>query len=286
MTSKKHEITTHIFEPANPDDLRREEQRIKEYWTKERRGSAIPIPLPKRTARPPTQAPTRTKPRGEYYATQQVATTDLRGSPYSSVGKLFMTFSGTNYVGSGWVIGNRSIFTAGHCLHDRSTFATNVAFAPAYDSGGPMWTVGSMAVLTGWIKDGDNLHDQAAGVTLTPISQDTGNLSWAANRNINSGPYLQLGYPAAPVSGYNFDGQHMWKTDSTYISDSGWAIDAWGNMSGGVSGGPWLIKIGNDLLVNGMSVARYDGEDEHLLSPYFGDETRALVKQLADWGAY
>src|SRR2546421_723304 len=70
--------------------------------------------------------------------------------PYSAIGKLFMTFpnapgANKNYQGSAWAIGEKAIFTAGHCLFDHTLggAANAVVFAGHYRQGQYLkkWTV-------------------------------------------------------------------------------------------------------------------------------------------------
>ena len=50
------------------------------------------------------------------FSTTRVLKTDQDDMPYSTIGKMFMTFNGQDYVGTGWVIAENGVFTAGHCV--------------------------------------------------------------------------------------------------------------------------------------------------------------------------
>ena len=65
---------------------------------------------------------------------------NLTQYPVSTVGKLFYTQSGQNFVCSASVIGRSTLATAGHCLHAGNNsqigFSTNLLFCPSYSPAG------------------------------------------------------------------------------------------------------------------------------------------------------
>lgn len=213
--------------------------------------------------------------------------------PYITVGKLFFRQNGRSYVGSAASIGNYAIFTAGHCVHTGdgkpSGWSTDVVFVPAYKNGAaPLgkWPAAQLFTRTKWYHNGipNGLTEDMGGAVLRPvggkkISQRVGRLGFAWNW----GPYRHwhaVGYPAA--SPYN--GQLMWDTQASfayYGTVSGIKPLAIGcNMTGGCSGGPWILKFGSRNLLNGVNSYRRSDKPEELLSPYFNNSAKSLYDLL------
>ena len=89
--------------------------------------------------------------------------------PFRTLGKVFFTSGGYNYVCSGSVGYNRMIWTAGHCAYDNyyGTWHTNWVFVPAYRNGAApygQWTQYDAAVLTAYSAGNSNsiAYDYAA----------------------------------------------------------------------------------------------------------------------------
>lgn len=160
------------------------------------------------------------------FRTTRVPKADQEDMPYSAIGKVFMTFDGQDHAGSGWVIAENAVFTAGHCVydHDKSKWADNVLFVPQYDAGAEpvgRWTATAIYSLHGWSAKNDYAYDMAVFITDRPIRPATGSLGWMANHPPNQGPYKSVGLPGRPISGYNFNGCHMWQSVGGYIVPTG-----------------------------------------------------------------
>ncbi|MES2443602.1 MAG: hypothetical protein V4574_12295 [Pseudomonadota bacterium] len=202
--------------------------------------------------------------------------------PYCAVGKLFMTFDGSRYVGSAWTIGESTVFTAGHCLYDNqggAGWADNILFIPQYHNGAaPLgrWAAIEMATLNGWIAGGNDRfkYDLAAFRVDRPIRPATGSLGWLANAAPNQGCITGIGYPAAAP----FNGEEMWRSSGHYVGGSN-PIQMRNDMTGGCSGGPWEIWRDGTPLTNGLNSFRYTNDPATMYSPYFG--TGFL--NLANW---
>jgi V8-like Glu-specific endopeptidase len=178
---------------TNPQTLAADDAaRMEDYWTEARLQSARPMPLPRvymsrrlreelarRDALAGDSGPIITEPLGPDspeavptaagFSTQRV--NDLTTYPYSVVGKLFMRIGNENYVGSAWVVGERTVFTAGHCVHERQQgWATHVMFRAQYDNGAQAgsFVLPRLATLRGWTQDEDFEFDMALGVSTTP----------------------------------------------------------------------------------------------------------------------
>ncbi len=309
MTTNNDEVIEHQL---TTDDT--EAMAVRLYWTEERMQSAQPRPLPEIEV-PDAQlaellAPSPWEQTGtpthmetvpaynqpleqeveelgrEAMAVRTFTTTKVANMnvfPYQAVGKLFMTFDGVDYIGSAWTIAECGVFTAGHCVYDTDTdkWASNVMFKPRYSNGHALgtWHARALYSLTGWTKNHDWAYDMGAFLT-TPIRPSTGSLGWMANYSPNQGPYTSIGYPAAVISGYAFDGKYMWQSVGDYISGTG-PIQMHNNMTGGCSGGPWAVWRNGSWRANGLNSFRYSNSNT-LYSPYFGNSFLKLYKAVKD----
>ena len=287
-------------EPVQVDstEIAEKELTAQQYWTEDRKAKAVPIPLPKlpnkfkpnarqgRKAGAPAGGESA-GPDGEADAAsirpcfKTTRVNDMSRFPYQAAGKLFMRFGQSNYVGSAWVVGESTIATAGHCVHegDGGAWADSVLFEGRYDGGSSIgsWSVLRLAAPRGWTRETDYEHDMAFGITASPIRPNMGKLGWMANYPPNQGPYTEIGYPGSPLPGYPFDGKRMWQSVGDYVGGST-IVQACGNMTPGCSGGPWTVQLEGDWRGNGTNSHRY-GNPERIYSPYFGDNFINLI----DW---
>ena len=75
--------------------------------------------------------------------------TPLTAFPKSTIGKLFFTLNGQNFVCSASAIGRSTLITAGHCNSDGAgNFATNRLFCPSFDGGVLQFTRQRLWLLT------------------------------------------------------------------------------------------------------------------------------------------
>ena len=224
-------------------------------------------------------------PLGDGFSTSPVQ--DRTVLPYKTVGKIFMQFDGANFVGTGWVISERAVFTAGHCVYDKNSqggWADRILFVPQYHNGqAPVgrWTAERIWTLDGWSSQHDYKYDLAVFLVDRPIRPRTGALGWIANAPPNQGPYTAIGYPAAPVPGYNFNGAEMWQSRGKYI-DGNNPVQMHNNMTGGCSGGPWVIQRSNAVYANGINSFRYTSSPDTMYSPYFGEGFLSLYDKVKD----
>jgi V8-like Glu-specific endopeptidase len=295
---------------VNPQSLARSDEEVLAYWTPQRMESAVPLPLPKvylpqhlrqqlralnekDAAREdalvvsepePADAPTAV-PLAGGFDTRLVA--NIGVYPYIITGKLFMTFGTSNYVGSAWTIGERSVFTAGHCVHEHNRgWATNVVFESGYNNGAHTgsWALGTLASLDGWVSGEDFQYDMGMGVAASPIRPTTGKAGWIANLNPIQGKIKSIGYPAEPIAGYNFNGQQMWECDGDYREVSGNIMSMNNNMTGGCSGGPGMYLYSGQYYSIWVNSFRYTTEPNILRSPYFGTPFLNLIQWMKDNG--
>ena len=214
--------------------------------------------------------------------------------PYCTIGKLFFNQNGGSWVASAASIGNSAIWTAGHCVHagnnSPSGWSTNLVFVPAYKDGvAPFgkFTAKQLFCRTNWYAHGNPgglFEDMGAGI-LNPLngrtlSQVVGWLGFAWNFPRNQ-VWTSLGYPAeAP-----FNGQRMFQDTAAYANDgsvpgSPATIGIGCSMTGGCSGGPWVMGFGSTNYVNGHNSYRPNSQPLEIYSPYFGDNAHSLKVQV------
>lgn len=287
-----------------------------EYWTAERMANAIPMPMPVLDGPLPTGAadpsvyagvePHYTLPSGggpetafgggiepmfdEWYVYPPPYTSyeefgKLKKYPLHTVGKLFFTQYGLDYVCSGAVAWDNVVWTAGHCVHagdnSGSGWSYNVKFVPAYRNGvAPYGNWKGIMLVTSydWYLNGlpSGLDNDLGAITIKPKSGvDIGNtVGWLGFATDVGLPwhFTQYGYPAqAP-----FTGQVLWTVNSSSAgidTTAGFSPQphyTGNDMTGGSSGGPWVIlqsKYGG--WINGHNDYKYSGSNEAMFSPYF-----------------
>jgi V8-like Glu-specific endopeptidase len=202
------------------------------------------------------------------------------------MGKVFFTRGGTDWLCSATVVVARNkslIFTAGHCVFDDGAWDTKLTFVPAYSNGrAPFgkFVARNMWSPNGWLHSGLHTYDMAA-VTLGRNNQGTGRLVQTAVGDVGiawnqtrSQLFHSFGYPAARP----FTGQSLWECVSRYggYDDSEgtpWTMGMGCDMTGGASGGGWIIKGG---YLNGLVSYGYKSLPGVLFSPYFGNAAKNL----------
>jgi V8-like Glu-specific endopeptidase len=189
--------------------------------------------------------------------------------PYRAAGKLFFLEGSSSFVCSASLIKPGVVVTAGHCVanYGLSQFYSGWQFVPAYNNGSApygLWTAKSATVLTSYFKGTDGCFqsgvicpDDVAVITLNAQSgkyagASTGYFGYAygsAGFNSSSQTLItQLGYPC------DLDAcLLMQRNDSqgflypTYSGD----IIIGSLMTGGSSGGPWVVNIGTAPVLSG-----------------------------------
>lgn len=188
-------------------------------------------------------------------------TSIYKTSPISTIGKLFFTQRGLNYVCSAAVINKSTIATAGHCVHDGSGqttgWSSNFLFCPSYvDATKPRgcWAWRYATTSSQWYYSGNPDRDYACIVTATTgttIANRVGNVTGWLGRawNLTSRNHVfAWGYPA----GAPFNGNRIITCASTEWYEVNMMSDSPVNqkskyigcdMTGGSSGGPWWINM-------------------------------------------
>jgi V8-like Glu-specific endopeptidase len=207
--------------------------------------------------------------------------------PLQTIGKLFFTQGEFDYVCSASALvsdNQRLVWTAGHCVSggDGFTWSTNVRFVPAYRYGAApfgSWEVCGLYTTWNWYYYGDISYDMGAlkvcdrsdGARLHEV---VGSLGFLANV-----PRVQhwnaFGYPAAEP--FNGESLHTCQAghgrDDTVMQPMTIGIGC--DMTGGSSGGPWILEMqrqGAGNYLNGVNSYGYSNLPNVMFSPYFGDE--------------
>lgn len=254
------------------------QERITDYWTTKRMRNAEVADAPA-----PGTAPSTSVKRG---TSEQVPAREA-ASVTSTTGKVYFTLGGGNYVCSGAATSstNRDVVTtAGHCVNEGpGAFATNWAFVPAYNNGSRpygTWTARTLVTTSAWANSGDINYDGGFAVMNTlngsHLTDVVGGQGIAFNQ-ARGLSYTSYGYPAAPP----FNGE-------TRQSCSGTASDdTWGgtqsqsipcNMTGGSSGGPWLL---GGTTINSVNSFGYTGVPNRMFGPYFGTAIQSAYSSAA-----
>lgn len=278
-------------------------EEILEYWTPERMAEAEPVPFPPYPRTEPGEpgrghAASQRGPDAQAYQTTMIKAPKIHLPPYRCAGKLFWTFGSRSFAGSAAVVDEKGLMTAAHNLYDHRTkqWADNIKFCPAFTANASnkygSWTYREYAVPREWEApdlsarigyDVGLVKLNIGGNDWKPIGQVVGQLELVVNEPLNEDlQWFTLGYPARPITGYNFNGQEMWECQGNYIQkfEDENLVNKEGNLTGGSSGGPWLLKSG--LIVssfaNGTQSAELPGEDENFTS-YFTDWVMAFYKE-------
>jgi V8-like Glu-specific endopeptidase len=235
--------------------------------------------VPTSTAAPASSVATP----GEFGASGQPYTTSWANEqldpsfdyfPLRPTGRLFFRVGSGIYVCSASLIKPGVIVTAAHCVANfgRQQFYNGWTFVPAYFYGSApfgVWPAASATVMSSYFVGTDSCAQTGVvctdDVALVTLAKQNGKLpgasigyygyswggygfsNWAGN---NSAQITQLGYPVA-LDG----GNRMERTDSQGFV----AADLSNNtvigslMTGGASGGPWLVNFGIQPYVAGVN---------------------------------
>jgi V8-like Glu-specific endopeptidase len=178
--------------------------------------------------------------------------------PISTVGKLFFTQRGVNFVCSASVIQRSTLATAGHCVHDGSNsvagWSTNVLFCPSVNPAGSprgCWAGIVQSTSFQWFSAGNIDRDIGCIVTAatgTTIANRVGNVTGWLGRAWNW-PTRQSTFAWGYPQGAPFAGNRLITTVSTEwyqlnrnATEPQLSKYIGNDMTGGSSGGPWWIN--------------------------------------------
>lgn len=204
--------------------------------------------------------------------------------PIDHVGKVFFTMGAFAYVCSGNVVvsdNDSTVATAGHCVNEGpGAFVRNFVFVPAYLNGTApygIWPAKALYTTTQWRTAGDIRYDTGFAVTAAVKGKHLADVVGASGVefNIDRGlSYQAFGYPAAPP----FDGQSLKSCSGDATKDpinpqfksQGIPCD----MTGGSSGGPWMVDSEHDSFQNSITSYGYIGGPPIIYGPYWGSVIR------------
>ena len=189
--------------------------------------------------------------------------------PFRAAGKLFFNIGSATYLCSASLIKPGVVVTAAHCVANfgQRQFYSNWVFVPAYSNGSApygTWYGASATVMTSYYDGSDPCavagvicQDDIAVIVLSPQGGSyAGNSAgwygygWNGYSYNPSGFALidQLGYPVALDSGV-----YMERNESQgFVSASNSNNTSIGSlMTGGSSGGPWLVNLGMPPALSG-----------------------------------
>ncbi|CAN7372771.1 trypsin-like serine protease [Trinickia sp. LjRoot230] len=198
---------------------------------------------------------------------------------FRPAGKLFFNIGSNTYVCSASLIKPGVVATAAHCVANfgQSQFYSNWMFVPAYSNGTApygVWSAASATVMTSYYNGTDSCavrgivcQDDVAVLTLRPQGGTyAGNSAgwygygWNGYGFNGSAQALvdQLGYPVALDGGLL-----MQRNDSQgYVASSFSNNTIIGSlMTGGSSGGPWLVNLGIAPGLSGISFGNAAGRN-------------------------
>src|SRR5215813_1014156 len=191
--------------------------------------------------------------------------------PYRAAGKLFFKIGANSFLCSASLIKPGIVVTAAHCVanYGQKQFYSSWTFVPAYNNGSApygTWTAKSATVSTAYYNGTDNCAqygvicpDDVAVITLNPqSSRYAGHYAgwygygWNGYGFNGSSQALisQLGYPVALDGGLLMERNDSQGFVSTSLSQN---TIIGSLMTGGSSGGPWLVNLGNPPSLSGIS---------------------------------
>lgn len=212
------------------DELNR--KRILDYWTPERRASAIPDESWQTEARPGAEDVT---------SATDPQPADTSEMPFAAGGKLFFSRGNKNYVASAEIICRSNlVLTAAHCVQDKDSGALceNFLFERCYCEGSSAesLTFRTVALKTYWHGQKQWKWDYAFAI-LNETSSLTSPLTYSTE-DVSGRELTAFGYPAN-----YYDGKKMVRIDgSSGITGSGTREISGDKMRGGSSGGAWLLR--------------------------------------------
>ncbi len=158
--------------------------------------------------------------------------------PWRTMVKMRMTWGNQNYMGSGILIGNKYVLTAGHCVYDSSLggYATRIEVIPGLKgSVAPYGKAISKKIRTfsGWTNQESSNWDMALLTLDKPLGNTTGFLAYA---NYTT---AQLKNAVVTITGYPADkdgGEWPWSGSGpltqVYADQLNYTIDTYGGQSG------------------------------------------------------
>lgn len=257
---------------------------IAAFWTEERMKAAKPVSsLRGREVKEPGDDQKGGQP--SYPPATLAVVNNVGSPPYSTVGKLFFDLNGESYIGTAFIVGASTIATVGHnvgaLFEDAFMWSEKMSFYPQ-NNAGPIplgaYAMRSYLTLEGWVAEEDYTYDLALCLTTRPFPLElTGWLEPLVKGKLPFGyPVKAIGYPGAA----QFNNQMYESQGQLTFSDPSQYMTATNRLSGGASGGPWVVlDADKHPWANGVnSMQNDDGETWN--SPYFGIGMQNLLKYV------
>ena len=297
-------------------DSRAEQESVRAFWTKSRMKAAIPRGQERPAAKPGRGGSPGTSSSGN------LGTAWTAGRV--TVGKVFFQMGSSLYVCSGNAVDDvedgvstpNLVVTAGHCVNDGgSAFATNFMFIPRYDPAAPRtsgqpdgtYTATRLTTTSQWAAQGADKYNYDVGMarvgvnehgeTLAAAIGDTSDIGYVSGDPTSTGgvDYAvnthSFGYPAArPYDGTKLISCWGGTTGDTVGGSTDYRLPC--NMTGGSSGGPWLLDSASavapltenadvsDVQISVNSFG-YRGEKNAMYGPIFGTTIQNLYTTTA-----
>jgi V8-like Glu-specific endopeptidase len=193
-------------------------------------------------------------------------------NPNLQTGKLFYWTGSAWNVCSGTAINSSTkslVMTAGHCVYDtiKNRWMSNFRFCPGYQFSCPLgvWTATSAGTTTTWANSTSSSYNWRDDVGMIKIARDSSrgylvNYVGAQGVTFNQSAGLYrtaLGYPVKDSRWpqYNWNGEDLVYCQNYGTYDNDGHVNIPCTMTGGASGGPWLVNVGSNWLgyVNGVN---------------------------------
>ena len=245
-------------------------KRILDYWTPERRASAIPDES--------CQVEKRLGADGDEVATTDPQLADTSIMPFAAGGKLFFSRNNANYIASAEIVCSRSIvLTAAHCVQDKDSgsLCENFLFERCYSDGSAAesLTFRTVAFKKYWHEQKAWKWDYAFAI-LDEISSLMSPLTYSTE-NLDEKALTAFGYPAN-----YYNGKKMVRIDgSSNATNFGTREISGDKMRGGSSGGAWLLKD-SSIVVGINSYGPVSEELAYMGSPVLDAEFDSLYQYV------
>ncbi|MFH1118899.1 MAG: T9SS type A sorting domain-containing protein [Bacteroidota bacterium] len=159
--------------------------------------------------------------------------------PYSTSVKLFMKWGENYYMGTGVLIGPKTVLTAGHCIYNHTTkkWADQIEVVPGYYNGSKPFGstyASTLRTFNGWASNGYEGWDIGVITVSQPIGNKTGSLGFGCDSDdfYKYNTFYASGFPGeAPYNGELMYKQHG-EFDNAYTDIVSFNRDSYGGQSG------------------------------------------------------
>jgi V8-like Glu-specific endopeptidase len=206
-----------------------------------------------------------------------------RNYPWRAICSLRITANdGSTWIGTGWLVGPRTVITAGHCvyIHSNGGWARRIEVIPGRDGAERPFDsciATDFRSVTGWTRDRDRSYDYGA-IQLLEDCRYGDQLGWFGYGYYGDDRLNRLlvnlsGYPGDKPSGTQwFHSRRIQRVTSTTLV---YDIDT----AGGQSGAPvWLYEDGSRYVVGIHTNGAMTGNSATRI-------TREVLNNIRDWKA-